>query len=133
MTLKMRPLIFFILLAAGYSNAANFSPPRVENPQLQKSLENFLNSDTEDARRLLRSFTREELLEIFSAYRQTKSVQEQRYLWLIEEFHEREADRVAAERLWYVFLAVTLLMTGIFTFSLLTYFTQRKLTQKEND
>lgn len=105
----------------------------IQDPALQKQLHDFLTADTEQARGSLRNFNDDQLLEIFSEYRSTKEVSEQRYLWLIEEYHAREADRIAQERLTYVALAIGLLMTGVFIFSLLTYLAQKKAVRPDGE
>ncbi|MCS6984388.1 MAG: hypothetical protein NZM25_04555 [Leptospiraceae bacterium] len=84
-------------------------------------LTEFLETDTERAREMLRQFSDKELLDYYNQYLEAKNLKERRYLWLIEEYYHRQADRTAQERLIYLFLALLLLFTFIALYSVLSY------------
>lgn len=95
--------------------------PLWSNPNYPEKLNTFLTADTEKAKELLHQMSSEELLEFYNLYLQNKSLKERRYLWLIEEYHQRQADETAKERLIYLSLAITLLLFLIWLFTYLTY------------
>ncbi len=88
----------------------------------------FIKADTQKARMLLRGFTTAELQKAFNQYKKDKPLSEQRMLWLIEEYHQREADRVAQSRLNYLFAAFLIYLTLIFGFVLFIFFKQKAMS-----
>jgi len=114
-------IIFFVLIAGNFSLFA-------ETPDA--SLQLFFKAETTEARNLISGFSYEMLEnytnEIMNSDKM-QNVQEARKLWLVEEYYKRKADKTAADRLFYVFLAVTLLMFLIFILTWKIYRMQKNL------
>jgi cell division protein FtsL len=94
----------------------------------------FLNAETTEARNLLSGFSFAMLEKYTNQYMSApnmKNIKEARKLWLVEEYYKRKADKVASERLFYVFLAVTLLMLLILVLTFRIYQMQKKLQEQE--
>jgi hypothetical protein len=103
----------------------------------EKSVQTFLNAETTEARNLLSGFSYEMLENYTNQYMSSEKMQsaqnmkEARKLWLIEEYYKRKADKTAADRLFYVFLAVTLLMLLISVLTFKIYKMQKNLQEQD--
>jgi len=95
------------------------------------AIESFLNAETAEARNLLSGFSFENLENYTNQYSSAKNLKEARKLWLVEEYYKRKADKAASERLVYVFLSVTLLMSLIFFLIFRVYQMQKNLEKME--
>ena len=121
------PLLCTIAMSAWIG----FSPILALTPTTETKWKGFLHSPTKAAKSMLNKFTDEELNEIFSEYTANKSQDELRTLWIIKEKEARRADQVAADRLFFVFLAITLIGILLFTFVYRIYQMQRRLENEE--
>ena len=118
----MKKNIFLLLMIMASTHVV------AQDENLAGRLENFYNTmDPNGARSQLLKFSDAELESVFNEYKNGKSTVEQRKLWLISELEARKADRIAGERLFYLFLAVVLLVVLILSFSLKTYQLQKKV------
>ena len=104
-------------------------------PIIGETIENnkinlFFKASTEEARNQLKYFKNTELLDVWNEYKKSKTIEEQRNLWLIEEYYMRESDRIASDRLSYLFLAVLLLLSFIFTTLIFIYKKQDNISKK---
>ena len=120
-----------LLLTITMSVWIGFTPIQALTPSTEIKYKGFLHSPTKQAKSMLNKFTDEELSEVFSEYKANKSQDELRTLWIIKEKEARRADQVAADRLFFVFLAITLLAALIFTFVYRIYQMQRRLENEE--
>jgi len=97
---------------------------------LDQKLEQFLAAPTDKAKDLLSQFTDSELEQVYNKYRNGKTIEEQRKLWLIEDSFNRKADRVAASRLKYLAIGVITLMVLVLYFSWNTYRLQQNIDRR---
>ncbi len=81
----------------------------------------FLRADTAAARSGMAKFSDDELQKITTAFKKSHSKEEQRLFWLSEELYRRNAERVSAERIRYLYFAVLAALGLITAFSLLTF------------
>lgn len=113
---KILPIYFIAALAVMAFDAEDYSPKTKQ----------FLQSDTSQARTQIASFSDEELLQATQTFKKDHSKAEQRIFWLSEEYYRRNAERVAAERIRYLFFAVVAALGIITVFSILTYSRSRR-------
>ncbi len=104
-------MALFLLSGTVYAQAGSS-----DATALSKKKHNFYSADTQEAKGRMADFTEAELEQILNEYKNGKTIMEQRTLWLIGELEARKADRVAADRLFYLFLAVVLTVTLILGF-----------------
>ncbi|MDH4261517.1 MAG: hypothetical protein OEV78_00570 [Spirochaetia bacterium] len=103
----------------------------------EKSFELFYNAETKEARNILSGFSFEMLENFTNQYmssdkmQNVQNIKESRKFWLIEEYYKRKADKTAADRFFYVFLAVTILLLLIFILTFRIYQMQKKLEDQE--
>lgn len=100
--------------------AAEFDPEVLPQELSQRTLQ-FLQTETAAARSAMANFSDDELQKITNAFRKTLPKAEQRLFWLSEELYRRNAERVAAERIRYLFLAVLAALAIITAFSVATF------------
>ena len=93
-------------------------------------LDQFLSAPTAQAQALRLQFTDEELQQVWTDTKASLPLTEQRKLWLLEEFQQREQQRIASDRIFYLTLALTLLVTLFFIFIFALYRFQNQ-TAKE--
>ena len=115
-------LIYFILFL--FTSAITSDENNIEK------LDTFLKAPTEEAQNQLKYFKSTELQTIWNSYKNEKTLEEQRKLWLIEEYFKRESDRIASDRLMYLFWAVLLLLSFIFGTLIFLYYKQTALSKK---
>lgn len=81
----------------------------------------FLAAETAAARSGMAKFSDDELQKITTAFKKSHSKEEQRLFWLSEELYRRNAERVSAERIRYLYFAVLAALGLITAFSILTF------------
>lgn len=81
----------------------------------------FLDAETAAARSGMAKFSDDDLQKITTAFKKSHSKKEQRLFWLSEELYRRNAERVAAERILYLYFAVLAALGLITAFSYLTF------------
>jgi hypothetical protein len=91
----------------------------------------FLDADTSRARTKMAAFSDEDLQRISTVFKKSHSADDQRIFWLTEELYRRNAERVAAERIRYLYFAVLAAMMIIAGFSAMTYAQTRKARKTE--
>jgi hypothetical protein len=89
--------------------------------ELRARVREFLRAETAAARSSMAKFSDDELQKITTAFKKSHSKEEQRLFWLSEELYRRNAERVAAERIRYLYLAVLAALGLITAFSILTF------------
>lgn len=112
-------LLFFSPLAA------DFDPDELPE-NLAERTQQFLDADTASARAGMARFSNEELETIVTAFKKSHSKKEQRLFWLSEELYRRQAERVAAERIRYLYLAVLAALAIILVYSILSFRQSRR-------
>lgn len=118
--------LLFAVLISGV-----FSPVFSQEPDtLEKKSARFFNAPANEARAVLSGFSDAELTELIEEWKKTLSLKDQRKLWVVKEFQERRADAVAADRLFYVFLAVFLTVLLILIFVISIYKTYRRIEKE---
>jgi len=118
---------FFFFLAAGFIQAADFDIDDLPE-NLAGQTREFMKADTAKARGSMAAFSDEDLQRITNAFKKAHGKEEQRIFWLSEELYRRNAERVAAERIRYLYYAVLAALGIIAIFSMLTYARSRKVT-----
>ncbi|MDH5718359.1 MAG: hypothetical protein OEZ22_12090 [Spirochaetia bacterium] len=114
-----------------YSQAGSVDNLLKDLPEgIKSKYEKFLSFETNDARMHLSEFSSDELEQIKNAYEgllNKSGKSEKRILWIVEEAEARKADKIAADRLFYVALAVIILMVLFTGFVVYIYLSQKKL------
>ncbi|MBS0616736.1 MAG: hypothetical protein JSR44_00995 [Spirochaetes bacterium] len=123
----IHPLLALLLVAAP-ALYADFDAD-VLPEKLAATTKEFLSTDTGKARAQMPTFGDDDLQRIATAFKKSHSKEEQRLFWLVEEFYRRNAERVAAERIRYLYYAVLAALGVIALFSALTYRRSRRLGQ----
>jgi hypothetical protein len=118
--MKLITKTFLLILLWSMSAWADFDVETLPR-ELALRTEEFLRADTVTARSALARFSDEELQKINTAFKKSHSKEEQRLFWLSEEFYRRNAERVAAERIRYLYFAVLAALGLITAFSFLTF------------
>ena len=98
-----------IFFGADYLLAAQVD--KHKDQDLQKKLEKFLKAKTKEAKSMLSEFSNQEIDQVLNNYKKDKLPEENRMLWLIEEGFQRKADKIAASRLIFLFVAVIALIS----------------------
>ncbi|MCS6971533.1 MAG: hypothetical protein NZL89_00775 [Leptospiraceae bacterium] len=96
---------------------------------LRPRVEKFLEAETAEARSTLAQFSDAELEKISQAFKKSHSTSEQRLFWLSEEFYRRNAERVAQERIYYLYAAVLAAVAVLLIFAIFTYRRARQLAK----
>lgn len=96
--------------------------------ELAQKTQKFLGAQTAESRAMMPAFSDDELQKISQAFRKSHSTEEQRIFWLAEESYRRNAERVAAERVRYLYYAVLAAFAILAGFSVLTYRQSRRTT-----
>lgn len=91
------------------------------SPELAKQVEDFLNAKTEEARNGMVRFSDTDLERIANEFKKTHTKNDQRLFWLTEELYRRNAERVSAERIHYLYYAVLAALGIILGFAALSY------------
>jgi hypothetical protein len=117
---SIRKLILLSALFFFGSISAEFEPESLPET-LATPLKNFLEADTGKARAGMAAFSDEDLQKITNGFKKSHSAADQRLFWLAEELYRRNAERVAAERIRYLYYAVIAALGIIALFSGLTY------------
>jgi len=121
----IRPLLALLFFAAPALYAdfdADILPEK-----LAATTKEFLSTDTGKARAQMPTFSDDDLLRIVTAFKKSHAKDEQRIFWLVEESYRRNAERVAAERIRFLYYAVLAALGVIALFSALTYRRSRRL------
>jgi len=124
---KILPAMVFLQIAVSPVMAQK--PAKIELDK-DPAVQVFLNAETTEARNLLSGFSYQALESYTEQYMNSagaQDIKESRKLWLVEEFYKRKADKTASERLFYVFLAVTLLTLLILVLTFRIYQMQKSL------
>lgn len=124
LTVFLVTTVFFSSLSAVNSYTEDLSG------QASQKLNKFMSLPAAGARSYSAEFSDNELLEIWNAYKQSKEIREQRLLWLIEEYESRRHDRIAQERLIYLFLALIFMNGLVWLMMILTYRSQKKVERQ---
>ena len=117
-------LVTFLFLAAEMLSA-DFDPETLPE-HLATATKNFLEADTGKARSAMATFSNDDLQKIANSFKKSHDASGQRIFWLIEEHYRRNAERVAAERIRYLYYAVLAALAIIAAFTGLTYASARK-------
>jgi hypothetical protein len=123
----MRKLILFCV--AGFCVTALFSAEfdvEALSGNLPARVKDFLSDDTAKARAGMAAFSDEDLQKIVNGFKKAHDASEQRLFWLSEELYRRNAERVAAERIRYLYYAVLAALAIITVFTGLTYARARR-------
>lgn len=123
-----------IFLQIGVSPVSAQSPTAKGAPENDPAVQAFLNAETAEARNLLSGFSYQALENYTDQYMNSgnnQNIKEARKLWLVEEYYKRKADKIASERLFYVFLAVTLLTLLILVLTFRIYQMQKNLLNQK--
>jgi len=91
----------------------------------------YFEANEMDAKNMLGSYSDAELESYYNFYKSGKSSHDLRSLKIIRQMEMRRADAKAAERLFYVFLAISLLVLLIFAFIIKMYGMQKQLLNEE--
>ncbi len=118
--MKLMAKIIAFLLFASLPVLADFDTETLP-AELAARTKEFLGADTGAARSGMAKFSDDELQKITTAFKKVHSKEEQRLFWLSEELYRRNAERVSAERIHYLYFAVLAALGLITTFSLLTF------------
>ncbi|MCS6972799.1 MAG: hypothetical protein N2Z22_09115 [Turneriella sp.] len=94
---------------------------------LRTRVDKFLEAETTEARGMLAQFTDAELEKITQAFKKSHDTSEQRLFWLTEEFYRRNAERIARERIHYLYAAVLAAIAILLVFTILTYRRAKKI------
>lgn len=113
--------ILLILIAATGINAEFETDALGEDlgPRTNK----YLSGSTSEARAQMAAFTDENLQKISNAFKKSHTASDQRLFWLSEELYRRNAERVAAERIRYLYYAV---LSAFFILTGFAFLTWRK-------
>lgn len=125
MNMKLKILLVYFLGGIAI-NAADFDTDSLPE-KLAAETQRFFDADTGRARAQIAAFSDDDLQRITTAFKKAHAKQEQRLFWLIEESYRRNAERVASERIRFLYIAVLLALGIIAAFSALTYAQARKL------
>lgn len=119
-------LLLIFLVTASAVTPAEFDA-EVLPEKLAAEVQKFFGAETGRARSQMAAFSDEDLQKITTAFKRSHPASEQRLFWLIEESYRRNAERVAAERIRFLYIAVLLALGIIAAFAGLTYIQTRKL------
>lgn len=122
----MQIRVAFFALALTTALSADFDTESL-GKGLTERTDNFLSAPTGDARAQMAQFSDEDLQKITTAFKKEHSASDQRIFWLSEELYRRNAERVAAERIKFLYLAVVAAFIILTGFALLTYRQSRRL------
>jgi hypothetical protein len=114
-----------LFVIASTSGVVAFDTKTLPDALAAKTRE-FLGSDTASARGQMTKFSDEDLQRVTNRFKKNHSSDEQRLFWLTEELYRRNAERVAAERIHYLFYAVVAALSILVAFTALTYAKTRK-------
>ena len=120
-------ILFGFLFSACAVSAADFDVEALPE-KLAGEVQRFFAADTGRARTQIAAFGDEDLQKITTAFKKAHPAAEQRLFWLIEESYRRNAERVAAERIRFLFMAVLAALGIIAVFTGLTYARARNLS-----
>jgi hypothetical protein len=118
----------FFFLAAGFIQAADFEVDDLPEALAGQTRE-FLKADTAKARAGMAAFSDDDLHRVTNAFKKAHDKKTQRIFWLSEELYRRNAERVAAERIRYLYYAVLAALGIIAAFSMLTYARSRNVAR----
>lgn len=123
-------ILLVLLLSGAAATAADFDV-EVLPDSLASETQKFFAAETGRARAQMAAFSDEDLQKITTAFKKAHPASEQRLFWLIEESYRRNAERVAAERIRFLYIAVLLALGIIAAFAGLTYAQTRKLNTRK--
>lgn len=121
--IKLIPLLLFSAVLSSLS--AEFEASLLSDA-LAPRVKDFLEADTAKARSSMAGFSDEDLQRIVNAFKKDHAAGDQRMFWLAEELYRRNAERVAAERIRYLYYAVLAALAIIAGFTALTYARTRR-------
>lgn len=107
-------LLVILTLCCTALSAADFETTKLGS-ELAARTDKFLSGSTAEARSQIAGFSDADLQKVANEFKKSHTTAEQRIFWLSEELYRRNAERVAAERiryLYYAVLAALLILTG---------------------
>ncbi len=113
---KLLIAVFFVLTPLAAETELKDLPA-----DLMKQVEVFLNAKTEEARSGMVRFSDTDLERITNEFKKAHTKRDQRLFWLTEELYRRNAERVSAERIHYLYYAVLAALGIILGFAALSY------------
>ncbi len=105
-----------------------FSKPLSQS--FEQKLKYFLEANTQKSTSILSSFSDNELESFWNIYKEKKTLKEKRVFWLLNEYHSRKANKIATNRLIYLFMAMVLLFSLILIFLYTIISQQKKILSK---
>ena len=105
-----------------------FSKPLSKS--FEQKLKYFLEANTQKSTSILSSFSDNELESFWNIYKDKKTLKEKRIFWLLNEYHSRKANKIATNRLIYLFMAMFLLFSLILIFLYTIISQQKKILSK---
>ncbi len=112
------PAFFFFCCAA--LTAADFETAALGSG-LAARTEKFLSTSTAEARAQIAAFSDADLQKVTNEFKKSHATSERRIFWLSEELYRRNAERVAAERIRYLYYAVLAALLILMGFALMTW------------
>ena len=116
-------LIFLFCIANGFQGLWG-------DEALSRKLEYFLQTNTQEARSMVTDFKTQQIESILNNYKKNMSQEGNRTIWLIEEYYQRKADRIASSRLVFLFIAVVVLILLLVIMVWMNLKEQKKLYSK---
>lgn len=116
---KKNLLALFLFCGAALS-AADFETTALGG-ELGTRTDKFLAGTTAEARAQIAGFSDTDLQKVTNEFKKSHPTGEQRLFWLSEELYRRNAERVAAERIRYLYYAVLAALFIIAGFSFMTW------------
>lgn len=119
MQTKYNLLALFFFCGAALS-AADFETTTLGS-ELAARTDTFLSGTTAEARSQIAGFSDADLQKVANEFKKSHTTAEQRIFWLSEELYRRNAERIAAERIRYLYYAVLAALLIIAGFSFMTW------------
>ncbi len=119
MHIKKNLLALFLICGAALT-AADFETTALGS-DLAARTDKFLAGTTAGARAQIAGFSDAELQKVSNEFKKSHTTAEQRIFWLSEELYRRNAERVAAERIRYLYYAVLAALLILAGFSFMTW------------
>ncbi len=118
-------ILALVCLTGSAALSANFDADALPE-KLANETRVFFDADTGRARARIAAFSDEDLQRITTVFKKGHTAEEQRIFWLTEELYRRNAERVAAERIRYLYFAVLAALAIIAGFTAMTYAQTRR-------
>ena len=115
-----RILMAGILCCGAVLSARDFETTTLGS-ELASRTDKFLAGTTAEARAQIAGFSDADLQKVANEFKKSHAKAEQRIFWLSEELYRRNAERVAAERIRYLYYAVLAALLILAGFSFMTW------------